>query len=218
MEKEEFVCPDIYMMEDCRIFGDRWPVVFPTPSEEKCLQPITTYLMSLLKGAELLFGDRDKEFTFFGVEFLYEGGPRLWWHNHCAKIQLQFSAFLNLDIAIRQCAHECVHLITPIERKEATFLEEGAATFFERYVQKQDKWQPIEGKYAEAYTRVKELLEIDEQAIKKVRRIGQPISKITKQQLLAAYPALAERTADILVQKFYDDADSTFNNSPKFIG
>ena len=201
------------MREPVRIFnGDNNPSVFPTDRDGESLPAVTRCMMDLLDEAEEWFGKRDMEFTLLGVEFSYYERPQLlWWPNRYAIIQLEYSAFLDLEEACSQCAHELVHLLSPIEKKDATFLEEGVATYFERHVrEKVNRINPFpEEKYQQAYQDVKLLFDIDKQAIKKLRDVEFTISKITEQQILAIFPTLDEKVAKSLVRKFYPDEAAT---------
>lgn len=193
-------------MEPVKIFnGENWPVVFPTWNEEVWLPPITTCLSCILDEAERLYGERDKRITFLGVEFLFEDGPQFWWHNSYAKIQLTKSSFLDLVEARSQCAHECIHLLSPVERSETTYLEEGIATHFQQTILSIfGRGMPsLDERYADAFRYAQELLDVDKFAIKKLRLTESTISKIGKELILKEYSGFKESTAEMLAQKFY---------------
>jgi hypothetical protein len=200
--------PDV---ESERIFDEeKWPVIFRSPWREGVwAPPLPTALIRILHDAEELFGPRDKSFTFLGIEFLFEGegGPNLWWDQDNAIIQLQKNVFYDFDTACMHCAHECVHLLSPIKTENATYLEEGAATYFEEYVRKQigfERKSPLLPKYIKALDNVSILLDSRKDVVKAIREKTVKISDITKDQLLSYCPKLDKTVADFLCQKFYE--------------
>src|SRR5882724_13157884 len=99
--------------------------------ESGCLYTYTlvSHLSDILDDVERRFGPRDEAFTILGVEFGV-GNPQIWFpsgRKHVA-IQLGAAARLNVNEALFQVAHECVHLLNPV--RAASVLEEGVATLY----------------------------------------------------------------------------------------
>ncbi len=100
------------------------------------LQPIgftftlSSRLGQMLQKAEELYGERDKSFTILGIEFK-EGVPQIWFPGNCGNviIQLGLRAMQDVNQALFQLAHECVHLLNP-HAGNGNMLEEGLAVLF----------------------------------------------------------------------------------------
>lgn len=192
-------------MESVRIFDEKWPVVFPTPIGEGRWAPtIVSCFSCILAIAEDLYGERDKAYTFLGIDFHFEDQPQLMWHNFQAKMQLTQPAFFDLIEAYGQCAHECIHLLSPAKRADTTYLEEGVAMQFQQDVLSWfGRGTTMEDRYATAIRSVQKLLLLDKHAIKKLRHKQPALSKIDKKLLFEIYPLLDKSVAENLVRKFY---------------
>ncbi|KAB0669041.1 hypothetical protein F6V30_14490 [Oryzomonas sagensis] len=196
------------MVEPEKIFDEKWPVVFKSPYKEEWAPPLSTCLKNIIKDVEELFGPRDKDFVLLGVDFLFEGGPHLSVRDKTAVIQLEKAAFLDFELACLQCAHECVHLLSPSLRRETTYLEEGVATYFANWLDSKadfNRGQLLLEEYQVALVHVEKLLNIDPNAIRVLRQHDPKLSKISKYLLLALYPSLGEAAADVLTRRFYND-------------
>lgn len=174
---------------------------------------LATRLGVMIRMAEELYGKRDRSYAFLGFEFT-KANTRLR-HMEATKelvIQLSVDSLHNPMEVYASLAHECIHLLSPLPNPQAgtTVLEEGLATFFaEVYMLFMHKWyQPIDApRYRYAQALVGKLLEVDRQAIKKLRRKQPVLSLISKKLILKQYPDLPEEIATGLTEKFvyYDE-------------
>lgn len=91
----------------------------------------STYLfMDALSLAEQLFGERDKSWTYIGLEFR-DSNPHIRYYgdkkisivlsNECIRSPIQF-AF--------QLSHEVCHLLYPTGKRTTNNLEEGVSAYF----------------------------------------------------------------------------------------
>jgi hypothetical protein len=126
-------------------------------------------------------------------------------------VHLSKACLLDREDAYFQLSHEVVHLISPTGKRDANNLEEGLATYFSiyymNYVFEDPKgfWHqevPYED-YRKAYEVTKKLLDLDRDAIKKLRKNQKIISKISKEQIMALYPDFPEEDAEFLARNFY---------------
>ena len=160
----------------------------------------------MLERAQCSYGGRDMSYTILGIEF-YAGGPQIWFpHSTYGKnivVQLSESASENEVMAHYQLAHECIHLLSPV--RQASVLEEGLATIFsEQYILaefKENMDAEIES-YKHAASLVVELLTIDSNAVKALRKVQPVISKITADQILSIYPSFSAKAAASLTTPF----------------
>lgn len=160
----------------------------------------------ILRVAEERFGERDHSYTILGIEFA-KSGPQIWYPGNCKHIAIQLGIkCLNEKYrAYYQLAHESIHLLSPTGGRNATVLEEGLATYFSSWYLDEffnQNWYSSMVSYTEACADVKKLLELDKDAIQKLREEEPVISKISSQLLLKYYPALGEEIAERLVQPF----------------
>lgn len=196
---------------------EKWPTVFPRNFESPAIPSIAGCLINIIKDLEEKFGPRNKDFTFVGIEFYDGNRPQHVKHDKFIIIQLDRSAFFDLNEAISQCAHECVHLLSPIDAKDATYFEEGIATYVEQEVRKSvGRLRPIlDQKYIDALDCVEKLLAIDgniidgnlidDNIIKKLRAKEDSISRITKHQLQCSNSEIGDALCDSLLRKFYTE-------------
>jgi hypothetical protein len=167
---------------------------------------LASLLGHMLQVSQEMFGSRDLSYTLLGVEFS-EGGPQTWYPGNCKHIVIQLGLECINDVvqACYELAHECTHLLSPLGGNYSTVLEEGLATYFSEFYVKQhigrDYHAGMES-YKSACSKVKFLLNIDPDAIKKLR-IEQPaISLISKDLILKNYPQVPEEMAESLAEKF----------------
>ena len=176
-----------------------------------------TAMQDMLNTAEKMFGKRDDRYTVFEVRF---GGnrPRV---THLVKHPNHLVIFLSLDalealqhgedfhLAFWQLSHETVHLLSGDGENTAIVLEEGLACYFqtEYMVQRHhfwwspDKWWDS---YVRAYLMVHELLQWDQDIIKRIRREEPVISRMTPGLLLEYCPQASPQLATALTQRFDD--------------
>lgn len=96
-----------------------------------------------------------------GIEFR-EGVPQIWFPGNCNHIAIQLGtdALNDVNKALFQLAHECVHLLDPVIFEQASVLEEGLATNFSLiYVRRSNpSYETGSAKYDAANRRVGQLL------------------------------------------------------------
>jgi len=167
---------------------DELIVARPCPAGAPCRYSWTlvSYLGAILQEVETKFGPRDPSFTVLGIEFGI-ANPHIWFPGggkHVA-IQLGSSALSSIDEALFQLAHECVHLLNPVQ--EASVLEEGLATFFQlEYVHRRNpNHQLSDAKYLAAAGLVKRLLAARSDAIPALRAGTRSLSGVTAADIRA---------------------------------
>src|SRR5579864_8530304 len=109
------------------------------PSAENLRGTLASRLCDMLVAAQKWFGERDKNYTFVGFEFV-NGAPRLL-TQHDGKyviIQLYWNALHDPIKAYSQTAHECIHLLSPCLGTLPNVLEEGLAYFFSNWYIRQN--------------------------------------------------------------------------------
>jgi len=167
---------------------------------------LTTRLGEMLRLAQEAYGPKDNTYTTLGIEFELNG-PQIWYPGNCKHIAIQLTPDTAND-QIKGCyqlAHECIHLLSPSGRREATTLEEGLATWFaHQYVEKEFNFKmPITlQSYETARQLIGELLAIDKKAIKKLRTKEFTISNITSQLIIEFFPECSTATAQALGEPF----------------
>jgi len=173
---------------------------------------LAAVLGEIILKAEEMFGDRDRSYTLLGIDFAPDplGASRTWTPGNCKHIIVQLSmdcltdryqAYLNL-------AHEGVHLISPTGKADANVLEEGLAVYFSRWYMNDvfgDGWwngRLKKDAYGQAFDAVTELLQYDENIIKKLRHVQPTIAYITAEQIQAHCPAAPKELAAFLASRF----------------
>lgn len=138
----------------------------------------------MISEIECLYGERDKYWTFVGVEF-QEHGPQNWFPGNCGHIaiQLNTNALCNEVLAHYQLAHEAIHLLAPDGKCAAPVIEEGLATIYsEDYIAREfgeSGYTNMES-YINAAKCVRDLLAFDSEAIKKLRSVEPSFKKMTQ--------------------------------------
>jgi len=147
---------------------------------------LASRLGEMLNMAEEMFGKRDRNYTILGIEF-YDGNPQIWYPGDCKHIVIQLNrkALSSENEAYFELAQEVIHLLSPVQGKDVTLLEEGLAVVFtEHYLKKyfpKNTLQIKEQKYIEAKILVEKInLEI----IKKLRSKISTFSDIKKEELI----------------------------------
>lgn len=167
---------------------------------------LASRLSNMLHRAEELYGARDLEYTPVGVEFTQDG-PRTWYpgnRKHVA-IQLSIGARYSVDVALFELAHEVIHLLSPSGGQNANVLEEGVSVEFAlRYLREERglTWQVPQPRYKRAHELVRVLLDIDEEAIKKLRTEQPFMPKISVEMILKHFPSVEQEIAENLSQSF----------------
>ncbi|MGV4176987.1 hypothetical protein [Citrobacter freundii] len=132
---------------------------------------------------EKRYGSRDRSWTYVGVEF-HAGRPQVWFpgsnetppRKHIA-ICLSAETFSDRQRTVYQLAHECVHLLAPVVGGGAPVIEEGLATAFSEDMieywcgNTSKQAYTSTQKYIDAAASVRQLLVLEPDAIRQLRRI-----------------------------------------------
>ena len=182
-------------------------------------------LKEMLDMAEELFGARDESFRVTGMGF-WECCPTInfpkGYERKEIDIWLQIVSKDDMDVAIKraryQLAHETVHLLSPVCRNKATYLEEGVACYFAEYYVKRewnDVWRPGDPEYERALCLVKALVKEETEnnserrwRIKDLRTVEDEWRKfgdISEEELKEAFPRLEAEDAHLLTSPFIRD-------------
>ncbi|WP_316199220.1 hypothetical protein [Bradyrhizobium sp. SZCCHNS2002] len=132
---------------------------------------LTTLLGEWLHQAEEQFGPRDQTWTILGVE-VGTSRPQIWYPGYPGRkhvaIQLSHHCQSNEAQARFELSQEIVHLLAPNGGGAALNIEEGVATLFANKVA---PWPVTAASYVKALNHVQELLSVDPDAIKKLRKL-----------------------------------------------
>ena len=157
---------------------------------------VTKYLSTL----EDLFGPRDPKFVFGDIKKANQDTPYVYFPQ---KYNLEGGCIVEIHISncawdnyrkeqgAWQVAHECVHLIDPVEKDSINVLEEGLATWFQDELKYHDSMVkryirnniPQTPKYREAKELFQHCLPGILPAIKSIRESGVRISDISMEIL-----------------------------------
>ena len=164
---------------------------------------LTSRIGNMLKEAEAMFGERDKEWTILGVEVCMDQGatPQNWYPGSPERkdIIFQITPAEDMQHACYQLAHEVLHSLSPHVGKAATVFEEGVATWFARWYVEERFGLVIEAEldsYKMACRYVDNMLKQDKQAVLKLRKVELNFDKMTSATFKAAGVVVDE--ADIL--------------------
>jgi len=141
-----------------------------------------------------------------GVQF-HKAPPTIGFDKEGVRIYLNESARNSAPHAYFQLAHEVVHLLAPVSRKEVTVLEEGMATWFS--VQALAQILPdsnfalrsiAKTNYQHPYDLVNTLLKEHPNCIKRVRGLEPQISLLTAAQFEQVIPQIDPELIAALLQ------------------
>lgn len=168
---------------------------------------ITTKLGHILRTAQDKYGERDMSYTILGVEFTTNGNPQIWYPGNCkdVSIQITLNCLNDLNRAVFQVAHEAIHCLCPTGGQNANVLEEGLANLFSiEYCRDNGhgtNWSADVGSYTVATDSVNQLLEFDNDIIKKLRATQPTLSLIDKNLIINTNTNIPERLATELTKK-----------------
>ena len=174
-------------------------VAHPAGTNGEFAQELRRALNDMLEMAECLFGQRDCWYTIREIEFKGDS-PQInpeGFDGNKILIRLSSQAAQYMRQACYQLAHETVHLLAPIPKKDATYFEEGVACYFAAYYMKkafkQPNWRPAPGsknyeKYICALELVKPLLDKDKHCVSKLRDVEPSFSKMDEGLIRNAFP------------------------------
>lgn len=166
---------------------------------------LTSILGDSLKMAEQRFGHRDYEYTILGVEFVDHTNPYIWYFDTGKHIiiRLTLSCINDFDQGVFQLTHEVIHCLSPDRNVKATYLEEGLATLFStEYSKGHGGLINTTPEYVQAYSLVNQLLKLDNDIIKKLRRSQLKLSLITESDILKINSSIPLSLAHDLTQMF----------------
>lgn len=159
--------------------------------QNKNSMTIATYICLIMKEIESRYGHRDKNWWLAGVEF-HEGAPQVWYpgsHENSVSgsivIMLGGATFSNVKRAVYQLAHECVHTLSPVIGIDAPVLEEGLATAFSEDMIEQwfgdtnKQAYTNDSRYRDAAANVRNLLQLEPEAIKRLREKQPAFNRMT---------------------------------------
>jgi hypothetical protein len=190
----------------------------PCPKREDCLQSwtLTSRLGQILELYERRVGRRSDTYRLLGVEFTAAKRPTTWYPDfgqgpRAIIIQLTQQAASDTELALFQLSHEAFHTIEPIKPGSASsYLEEGLANYFAiDYLKSQGisggRTFLTEQSYRSAYAGVVRLAELHgdfDGRLKSLRRQTKSFSRITAEDIRAAFPNAPEELARQLARRF----------------
>lgn len=174
-------------------------------------------LDAMLSLAESEFGQRDKTFTIWNVEFT-RSHPMVYGLRFGAKVVtiilsrgcLALARKGELRNAFWELSHECVHLLSPPTSKGPIVLEEGVACWFQRLYMREnfDFERPqTMACYASAEAKFEKLRELDQDIVWKMRQEEPVFRHITPSLMLRYCPSAPEELVEALTKSFDRDAN-----------
>ena len=166
---------------------------------------LTTRLADIINKVEEKYGPRDQSWTILGVEFGPGTVPQIWYpfNQKFLAVQLTHHALNDQFLATWQLAHEAVHFLAPTRR--AKVIEEGAATVFQQDYGRSEfgrLGQICDPRYLRAEALVRELLDVDPDAIKRLRVIEPSFSHMTAASFEHAEIELRDGLLTELLEEF----------------
>lgn len=209
MSITKFYLLQIVMLLTLNLYSQDAKSVFSTdPTDYGHTWSITSRLGDILHEIEEKYGARDKSYTILGVETTSRSTPQIWFPGSRKHVIIQITENCQFDLnhAIYQVAHEAIHCLNPVPLNESSVLEEGLATYFSsQYCLSNLKGNPFiitDEKYSEAHDLVEELILLDPECIKKIRRIEPSLSKVESSLILRIVPTASTELACRLTSKF----------------
>jgi len=177
----------------------------PLPAKDGYTWTIASLIGRAMQEAEAAYGARDAGYFFAGYEFV-DGVPQLWFPGNANVVVMQLSieAQENLSRAAFQLSHEVIHLLNPVRAGLANVLEEGLATYFQGIFAPEfgNRWISDVPSYIDAQTAVKRLLDMDPQAISRLRAEEPCLSKISEDMIRRLCPGVDFGLATALTARF----------------
>lgn len=179
-------------------------------------EDLWAFQLKLLKKAESMLGPRDSSKEVCPPRFFDRDIPTIRFTQTQVGVYLTRKAECNRDIAVFQMAHETVHLLNPVPRKESNYLEEGVAVAFSLYVLPflgiSDRYQKeVESFLPEEYKNALDLVKkLPYEPLKAGRLIRERIEKLSaatiqdpEKHLEKLFPSVAKTTLSELAEKFH---------------
>ncbi len=186
--------------------------------QEKNMQDYQELQFKYLEEAEQMFGPKT-DYIYRGLSY-HNYAPRtilcessLLTGEHEFKIQLHENVVNDRKNGIFQLSHEVVHLLSPIEQREGNevnYLEEGLATYFSKYITERETGDydfcnsafEENERYLKAYQLYLLLIEIDKDAVQKIRQINPVIANIQHDDFIKAGLTVSSDLIEKLLTKF----------------
>lgn len=163
----------------------------------------------ILKAAEQHFGPRFSGYRYMGIGFHAHAPCIAFPKANQVKVFLDQHARKDLATAFFQLAHESVHLLSPVRKNQVSVLEEGLAVWFSKQVLASYGFShfPLERiiqstRYATPFSLATQLLSIDPQIIRSIRKTEPIISKININHL-HSHQSLPSNICEALTQKMH---------------
>ncbi len=161
--------------------------------------------LELLTLAEDIFGPRNPKFQLRAPQFR-ETGPTIRFSVDRKSVATELSDYgrQHWPTIVFEMSHETVHLIDPVVGN-ANYLEEGAAVAFSLHAQSVYGlvvYVPPDAPYVCALDMLHELPGDALEAAGRIRRETGPLSEVETEDLLALFPDLDRRYAEILTSRF----------------
>ncbi|MEE9303922.1 MAG: hypothetical protein V3U84_09055 [Thiotrichaceae bacterium] len=176
---------------------------------------LASRLGELMGYAEKEYGERNKTWTILGTEFTDREQPRNWnpFYYQGKKniiIQLSKKAAHDEKEAMFQLAHETFHALVAPGKNDATFFEEGLATYFSIQATRRTgvKIKPsyiASSKYRKAFDLVKAVYKAHPDAGKRItsfRKKGIHPSSLNEKHLKIVFPNIEASVARQLAERF----------------
>jgi len=187
--------------------------------EEQNIEDYKNLQVAFLSEAEEMFGPKTA-YNFIGI-FYHNFPPRMILHDtdfltgeKFYKIELCGKAINDKKDGIFQLSHEVVHLLSPVEQNEdedlVNYLEEGMAVYFSKLITERetgdlefcDTAMAKQPEYLKAYQLYLQLIDIDGEAVKKLRQITPVIANIKAEDFKDAGLDVKEELIIALLTKF----------------
>jgi hypothetical protein len=170
---------------------------------------LSTILGDMLVKAEAMYGDRNCNYSYLGIELGYNSDCIA--KRSCGRYltsRVDLNTIRNDICTWRQLAHDCVHLLSPTGNGHTTCLEEGLAVHFELSCMREE-FRPGTWKGNLTFTSdcpalnmVEQLLDIEPSAIKLLRAHEPTISRISAELIVNVCPLVPRDLAIQLAAPF----------------
>ena len=192
------------------------------PLRERSVRVLKAHVARYISILEPIFGRRDPRFVFRTIGVSDTGSPCTYFPEG-----FHFRGGCHVNILIAkfpwencssgrwpwQVAHECVHLLDPIEKGTVNVLEEGLATWFQdestyhdeqvrHYLAKYDKHEKYSPAYLEAQELVRGSVPDILHAVKTLRGSGFRIGDIKADVMAPLLPKVGTETLERLCSPF----------------
>ena len=190
----------------------------PCKKSEKCRHhwTLTSRLGHILEVYEETLGRRNRAYRILGVEFTTGKRPGTWYPDfgnglQSVVVQLTEAARNNRNLALFQLGHEVFHLLEPIKPGgRGSVLEEGLASYFaiaylDRIGIRGGEAYVTEKNYKAAYEMVARLAKLHRDfysRLKRLRELNRSFSRISTDDIRAAFPHAPAAMARQLAQPF----------------